>query len=76
MRKNKQYVFRLEARQVQKARELDLPDSALIALAAINAAAFGARRNDWITLPPRTVDAFGRGFGGGIAPPASWKKPG
>ena len=62
VRKYKQYVFRLEASQVQRARELDLPDSALIALAAIDAAAYGARRNDWITLPPRTVDAFGRGF--------------
>ena len=62
VRKDKQYVFRLEASQVQKARELDLPDSALIALAAIEAAAFGARRNDWVTLPPRTIDAFGRGF--------------
>lgn len=47
---------------VQHARNLDLPDSALIALAAIDAFAYGARRNDWITLPPRTVDAFGRGF--------------
>lgn len=62
VRKDKQYVFRLEASQVQRARELDLPDSALIALAAIDAAAFGMRRNDWVTLPPRTVDAFGRGF--------------
>ena len=62
VRKDKQYVFRLEASQVQRARELDLPDSALIALAAIDAAAFGMRRNDWVTLPPCTVDAFGRGF--------------
>jgi hypothetical protein len=22
----------------------------------------GVRRNDWITLPPRTIDAFARGF--------------
>lgn len=62
VRKDKQYVFRLEASQVQRARELDLPDRALIVLAAIDAAAFGARRNDLVTLPPRTVDAFGRGF--------------
>lgn len=62
VRKDKQYVFRMEASQVQKARELDLPDSALIALAAIDAAAYGARHSDWVTLPARTIDAFGRGF--------------
>ena len=62
VRKDKQYVFRLEASQVQKARELDLPDSALIALAAIDAAAYGARHSDLVTLPARTIDAFARGF--------------
>ena len=62
MRRDKLYVFRLDAQQVQRARELDLPDSALIALAAIDAAAYGHRRNDWVTLPSQTVDAFARGF--------------
>lgn len=61
-RREKQYVFRLDAQQVQRARELDLPDSALIALAAIDAAAYGSRRNDWVTLPTKTIDAFARGF--------------
>lgn len=61
-RMDKLYVFRLEASQVQRARDLDLPDSALIALAAIDAAAYGARRSEWVTLPARTIDAFGRGF--------------
>ncbi|WP_396430288.1 hypothetical protein [Limnohabitans sp.] len=62
IRQDKLYVFRLDSAQVQRARELNLPDSALIALAAIEAAAYGVRRNDWITLPPRTIDAFARGF--------------
>jgi hypothetical protein len=62
VRKDKLYVFRLDSVQVQQARQLNLPDSALIALAAIDAAAYGGRRNEWITLPMRTVDAFGRGF--------------
>ena len=61
-RQEKLYVFRLDAVMVQRARDLNLPDSALIALAAIEAAAYGTRRNDWITLPPRTVDAFARDF--------------
>ena len=62
VRREKQYVFRLDAQQVQRARELDLPDSALIALAAIDAAAYGSRRSDWVTLPTKTIDAFARGF--------------
>lgn len=62
MRREKLYVYRLNAQQVQRARELDLPNSALIALAAIDAAAYGYRRNDWVTLPTQTVDAFARGF--------------
>lgn len=74
VRKDKLYVFRLEASQVQRARDLDLPDSALIALAAIDAAAYGARRSEWVTLPARTIDAFGRGFRWWPAPPASWNK--
>ena len=61
-RQEKWYVFRLDAVTVMKARDLKLPDSALIALAAIEAAAYGARRNDWVTLPSRTLDAFARGF--------------
>lgn len=61
-RQEKVYVYRLDAVMVQQARDLNLPDSALIALAAIEAAAYGARRQDWITLPTRTVDAFARGF--------------
>jgi len=62
VRHDKLYVFRLDSAQVQLARERDLPDSALIALAAIEAAAYGGRRNDWITLPTCTLDAFARGF--------------
>lgn len=61
-RKDKLYVFRLDAQQVQRARQLNLPDSALLALAAIEAAAYGSRRQAWVTLPHDTVDAFGRGF--------------
>ncbi len=61
-RKDKLYVFRLDALQVQRARKLDLPDSALLALAAIEAAAYGSRRLAWVTVPHDTVDAFGRGF--------------
>ena len=37
-RREKQYVFRLDAQQVHRARELDLPDSALIAIEAGRAA--------------------------------------
>jgi len=56
------YVYRLTDEQVRRARGDDLPDSALLALAAITAAAYGARRRDWVTLPARTVDAIGRGY--------------
>jgi hypothetical protein len=56
------YVYRLTDEQVLHARRQGLPDSALLALAAISAAAYGARGDDWVTLPARTVDAIGRGY--------------
>lgn len=56
------YVFRLTDEQVAAVRRARLPDSALLALSAIAGAAFGSRSEDWVTLPPRTMDAFGRGY--------------
>ena len=56
------YVFRLDEEQVSNVRQLKLPDSALVAYAAITAAAYGDRANSWVTLSPRTMDSVGRGF--------------
>jgi hypothetical protein len=56
------YVFRLTEHQVKVGREVGLPDSALLALAAISGAAYGDRSQKWVTLPQRTTDAFGRGY--------------
>ena len=56
------YVFRLDETQASMARQKGLPDSALIALAAITAAAFGDRSASWVTLSDRTMTCFDRGF--------------
>lgn len=56
------YVFRLTDEQFAVARVQGLPDSSLIALAAITAAAYGERSGQWVTLPVRTVDCMRRGF--------------
>ena len=56
------YVFRLDEAQVTTARGQRLPDSALMALAAISGAAYGARQGDWVTVPPRTMDCYGRSY--------------
>lgn len=56
------YVFRLTEHQVRVTREFRLPDSALLALAAISGAAYGDRSQTWVTLPQRTTDSFGKGY--------------
>jgi len=56
------YVFRLDEAQVAAARGQRLPDSAVIALAAISGASYGARQGDWVTVPPRTMDCYGRSY--------------
>ena len=58
----RQYVFRLTDTQVGAVRALGLPDSSLVALAAIAAASYGERCGQWVTLPARTVDCVQRGF--------------
>ena len=56
------YAFRLNEEQVVTLRSHKLPDSAALALAAIAAAAYGTRKAEWVILPPRTVDAYQRGY--------------
>lgn len=56
------YVFRLAEDQVAAAKMARLPDSALLALAAISGAAYGARGDSWVCLSPRVTDAFGKGY--------------
>lgn len=56
------YVFRLVEGQVSAARDAGLPDSALLALAAISGAAYGARGEKWVSLSPRVIEAFGKGY--------------
>jgi hypothetical protein len=56
------YVFRLAEDQVAGARDAGLPDSALLALAAISGAAYGPRREEWVSLSPRVTEAFGKGY--------------
>jgi hypothetical protein len=56
------YVFRLDEWQVAAAREAGLPDSALLALAAISGAAYGPRRDEWVSLTHRVMEAFGKGY--------------
>jgi hypothetical protein len=58
----RQYVFRLTDVQVDVARKMELPDSCLVALAAITAAAYGERSGHWVTLPARTLDCMRRDF--------------
>jgi hypothetical protein len=56
------YVFRLAEDQVAAAKMAKLPDSALLALAAISGAAYGSRGDSWVSLPARTTEAFGKGY--------------
>jgi hypothetical protein len=56
------YVFRLDEWQLAAAREAGLPDSALLALAAISSAAYGPRRDEWVSLTHRVMEAFGKGY--------------
>ena len=61
-RRTHRYVFRLTDDQVDAARAQGLPDSSLVALAAITAAAYGERSGLWVTVPARTTDCLSRGY--------------
>lgn len=61
-RSRRVYVFRLDEAQVAKARSQKLPDSALMALAAVSGASYGSREGEWVTLPPRTMDCYDRSY--------------
>lgn len=56
------YVFRLTEAQLEAARDAGLPDSALLAMAAIAGAAYGARGETWVSLSSRVIDSYGKGY--------------
>jgi len=57
-RKAKGYMFTLTEDQMHAAKAKRVPGSALLALAAINGAAYGARQTEWVMLSRRTLDCF------------------
>ena len=56
------YAFHLTAEQVAAMRDRGLPDSAVLAFAAIVGAAYGVRTGEWVALQGRTLDCFRRDY--------------